>query len=365
MSVKPILLALLFTVLSATGYAQTDEVYTDAAYADQNGSDWLYVLTLILLIGATVVTLYYMGVILWIRAKMSNVKIGLYQLVLMRLKKVSPQKVIHEMIKAAEAGIHIPYYKLVSHVLAGGSISKTVDAVISAKNADAELEGEQKLNLDFDTAANIDLADYDVAKAVHDAIHYRVAETEPVRAFALDGIELTMKCKVTMRPRIKRIVGGVSSATVLARVNEAVVTAIGNTPTHLEVLRSPYLIAEKVLSQKNLFVDTAYDVFSIDISDIEIGKDIHAELEVERARARKETAEAERHEAVTMEQKMRAKAEEARVRVLEAEREVQRAMAAAFLEGTIDIQKYHEIQNTIADTKMRESISKSVKNENT
>jgi len=323
-----------------------------------NSSSILVGIFFLVLLGVFTVFVYYMGFILWFRARLSGVKLNLYHLVIMRIKRVPIYLIVNAMIKGGEADIVIPAGKLISHYMSGGDISKVVEALITAKNADMELSEDDQLNLSFDVAANIDLANYDVMRAVHDSIHYRVLETEPIRAYAKDGVELTMKCKVTIRPQIRKIVGGISSATVLARVNEGLVSIIGRTETHYKVIEDPYKIANAVENMKELFSDTAYIVKSIDISDIEIGKDIRAEIAIERAEAEKKKAEAEQAKAVSKEQMMKALAQEAKVNLINAETEVQKAMAAAFLDGKLSVHEYHQMMNTEADTRMRESISK-------
>ena len=227
--------------------------------------------------------------------------------------------------------------KLVAHYHSGGKILNVVNAVVAAKNADKELGEIKKMRLTFKTAANIDLAGIDIEAAVRDAIHFKVVDTEKISAYAADGIQLTMKCKVTIRPKISMIIKGAGEETILARINEGLVSEIGLTQTHREILKSPYLLANKVESKKELFEDTAYDIISIDISNIEVGKDIEAELKTLRAKANYE---------------------EERVRHLKIESEVQKAMADAFRDGTFSIHDYHKMKNMEADTEMREALSK-------
>ncbi len=228
--------------------------------------------------------------------------------------------------------------KLVEHYHSGGKILNVVNAVVSAKNADMELEDNtRKLELNFEAAANIDLAGINIEEAVKDAIQFKVVQTDPISAYAADGIQLTMRCKVTIRPRIRKIIKGAGEETILARINEGIVSQIGLTPTHRIILENPYKLADEVEKKTALFEDTAYDVISIDISDIQVGKDIEAELKTLRAKANYE---------------------EERVRHLMIEAEVQKAMADAFRDGTFSIKDYHKLKNMEADTIMREAISK-------
>ena len=262
-----------------------------------------------------------------------------------------------EMIKAREAGIILTTAQMESHFLAGGDVKNVVDALISATNADEELDEKLKLNLTFKIAANIDLAKFDVLRAVEEATHIRVLETPPIRGFAKDGVEVTMKCRVTIRPKIREIVSGAGSETVIARVNEAVVTEIGTLDSHYQLLESAYLVADNVEKRTDLMEGTAYSLLGIDLTDIEVGKDIHAELAIERAHADKAKAEAKKAQAISREQEEIANAQEAKVKLISAETEVQKAMAAAFLDGKLSVHEYHEIQNTEADTEMRENLA--------
>ena len=318
----------------------------------------LLIISLIILSFALGVILYLMGAIIWLRAKFSGVKIGLYQLTVMRFKRVPQDMIVDVMIKAAEAKVQVTQKELESHYLAGGNIQRVVSALIAAKNADEELVEKERFNLNFKVLANIDMAGIDVAKAVTESIHYLVKETAGITAYAKDGVQLTMKAKVTMRPRIRQLVGGAGPETVLARVDEGIVTAVGQTKTHYDVLKSPYQIAEDVMQKAEITEGTSFDIISIDISDIQVGKDIHAELAIERAHASKAKSEADKYAAIALEQEMKAKAQEAKVRLIEAEVEVQKAMAAAFLDGNLSIHDYHNMMNTEADTEMRKSISK-------
>lgn len=292
------------------------------------------------------------------KARKSNVRVTVHDIKELHLAKVDVSLIVDALIKAQNGGLDLSIEQLKEHYLAGGNVSKVVDAMTEAKNADAEMGEDARLNLDFITAKNIDLSGYDVAKSVYDTINYQVLETDGITGVPKDGVQLTMKCKVTLRPILRKIVGSAGAETVLARVDEGVETEIGQTPSHYDVLANPYQIADNVEKKPEITVGTAYQLISIDISDIQVGKDIHAELAIERAHAEKVVAEARRYEAITQEQTMKAKAQEATAKVIEAEVEVQKAMAAAFLDGNLTIKEYHNLQNMMADTNMRKSFSK-------
>lgn len=317
---------------------------------------WMVFLAIIML-AVLAAILYFMGMTIWVRAKFSGVSIGLWRLSVMRFQKVPPEKVIELLIKSSEAKVTVTERDLVNHYLAGGNIEIVVDALIAAQKADTELD--RKLNLTFEILANIDLAGFEVKKAVHEAINYQVLETDGITGYALDGVQLNMKAKITIQPQIRKLIGNAGPETVVARVDEGLATSIGKAGSHYDILKNPFFVADEVLKDPEITVDTAYRVISIDISDIKVGKDIHAELAKERAEADKERAEAKRQQALATEQEMKAKAQEARVRLIEAEVGVQKAMAAAFLDGNLSIHDYHQMQNTEADTKMRNALSKS------
>jgi len=292
-----------------------------------------------------------------ITAKRTGVKISVRDIKELYLANVDVKLILGCMTKAKNAGLEVTMDQLKKHSLAGGHIGKVVEAMIEANNADKEMSNREKLNLDFKMATNIDLAGLDVAQTVHDCINFQVYETDGARGVPLDGVELFMKCKVTLRPLIRKIVGGAGYQTVLARVSEAVETEIGNAVSHYDVLKSPYLIADKIETITTLTANTAYEMLSVDISDIKIGKDIHAELAIERAEAAKANAVADNLKAIAMEQAMKAKTQEATSKVIEAQVEVQKAMAAAFLDGSLNMQEYQRILNSQADTKMRDSFA--------
>jgi uncharacterized protein YqfA (UPF0365 family) len=237
---------------------------------------------------------------------------------------------------AQEGNVKVSKEKLVQNFLEGGKILEVVKSVVAANNADKELQEDAKLNLDYETAMNISLAGIDILTAVNEAINFKVLQTTEIIGYAGDGVEVRMKARVTVRPKIRKIIRGAGEETVLARVNEALVTEIGRVASHYEILEDPYEVADIVEKREELFFDTAFEVKSIDISDIKIGRSIHAELDIEIAKAESEKAKA---------------------RVLSAEEEVQRAMAEAFRNGTFSIEDYKRMKNLESDTKMRESLT--------
>ena len=315
--------------------------------------DLFFILIAGLCIVALVLFLYLVPIGLWFKALVSGVHISLLQLVFMRLRKVPPTIVVNNMISATKAGLSLNQSELEAHYLAGGRVSAVVNALISADKAN--------MSLDFKTATAIDLAGRDVFKAVQMSVNPKVIDTPPVAAVAKDGIQLIAKARVTVRTNIKQLVGGAGEETVLARVGEGIVTSIGSAMSHKQVLENPDSISKLVL-QKGLDSGTAFEILSIDIADIDIGKNIGAQLQMDQAEADKNIAQAKAEErramAVASEQEMKAKAEEARAKVIEAEAEVPRAMAEAFRNGNLGIMDYYKMQNIQADTSMRESISK-------
>jgi uncharacterized protein YqfA (UPF0365 family) len=298
------------------------------------------------------VLLYYVPVALWFSALVSGVRISLIQLVLMRWRKVPPQVIVTAMIASKKAGIDLGRDDLEAHFLAGGHVKSVVDSLISADKAN--------MDLDFKTATAIDLAGRDVFEAVQMSVNPKVIDTPPVTAVAKDGIQLICKARVTVRASIKQLVGGAGEETVLARVGEGVVSSIGSSPSHKSVLENPDSISKVVLS-KGLDSGTAFEILSIDIADIDIGKNIGAVLQMDQANADKNVAQAKAEQrramAVALEQEMKAKAQEARAKVIEAEAEVPKALADAFRNGNLGVMDYYKFNNIKADTKMRESIA--------
>lgn len=289
---------------------------------------------------------------LWIAAISSNVKVSLFALVGMKLRRVKPNMVVLPMIRAIKAGIEVDINQLESHLLAGGKVGRVVDALIAAHRA--------KLDLTFERAAAIDLAGRDVLEAVRMSVTPKVIETPLVVAVAKNGIEVKALAKVTVRANLDRLVGGAGEETIIARVGEGIVTTVGSSTSHKEVLENPDMISERVLG-KGLDSGTAFEILSIDIADIDLGKNIGAMLQAEQAEADKVIAQAKAEErrafAIAKEQEMKALVEEMRAKVVEAEAEVPLAMAEAFRKGNIGVMDYYNMQNIKADTSMRESIS--------
>lgn len=312
---------------------------------------------LIGIIVAVVVSIWllfvYIPVGLWFSALVSGVRVSLIQLVLMRWRNVPPKVIVNAMITTKKAGLEIKRDDLEAHYLAGGKIKNVVEALISADKAN--------MGLDFKTATAIDLAGRDVFQAVQMSVNPKVINTPPVTAVAKDGIQLIAKARVTVRANIQQLVGGAGEETVLARIGEGVVSTIGSATSHKAVLENPDLISRAVLA-KGLDAGTAFEILSIDIADIDIGKNIGAVLQMDQANADKNIAQAQaekrRAMAVALEQEMVAKAQEARAAVILAEAEIPKAIAEAFRSGNLGIMDYYKFQNIQADTSMRESIAK-------
>lgn len=300
-----------------------------------------------------VIFLWFFPVTLWFQALISGVRISLIQLVLMRWRGVSPNTIVMAMVTGTKAGLTLHANELEAHYLAKGNVPKVVNALISADKAN--------IHLDFKMAAAIDLAGRDVFEAVQMSVNPKVINTPPVTAVAKDGIQLIAKARVTVRANIKQLVGGAGEETVLARVGEGIVSSIGSAESHKLVLENPDSISKVVLN-KGLDAGTAFEILSIDIADIDIGKNIGAVLQMDQAEADKNIAQARAEErramAVALEQEMKAKAQEARARVIEAEAEVPLAMAEAFRTGNLGIMDYYRMKNMQADTEMRENIAK-------
>jgi uncharacterized protein YqfA (UPF0365 family) len=298
------------------------------------------------------VIFYFIPVGLWFTALLSGVRISLLQLVFMRWRKVPPQVIVRSMISATKAGLKPVRDELEAHYLAGGNVVSVINALISADKANIELE--------FKTATAIDLAGRDVLEAVQMSVNPKVIDTPPVTAVAKDGIQLVAKARVTVRANIKQLVGGAGEETVLARVGEGVVSSIGSSDSHKKVLENPDSISRVVLD-KGLDSGTAFEILSIDIADIDIGKNIGAVLQMDQANADKNIAQAKAEErramAVALEQEMKAKAQEARANVIQAEAEIPKAISDAFRSGNLGIMDYYKFKNIQADTKMRDSIA--------
>lgn len=314
-------------------------------------------LTSILTIAALVIVflsiiLYFIPVGLWFSATVSGVKISLLQLVLMRWRKVPPSVIVSSMIEGTKAGVELNASQLEAHFLAGGNVPNVVHALVSAQKAN--------ISLDFKMATAIDIAGRNVFEAVQMSVNPKVINTPPVSAVAKDGIQLVAKARVTVRANIKQLVGGAGEETVLARVGEGIVSSIGSSESHKTVLENPDFISKVVLS-KGLDAGTAFEILSIDIADIDVGRNIGAFLQMDQANADKNIAQAKAEEkramAVAYEQEMIAKAQEARAKVILAETEIPLAIAEAFRTGNLGIMDYYKLKNIQADTTMRESIA--------
>lgn len=299
---------------------------------------------------------YFIPVGLWFSAAVSGVRISLLQLILMRWRKVPPSVIVNEMITGTKAGLKLNANELEAHYLAKGNVPNVIQALVSAQKA--------SITLDFRMAAAIDLAGRDVFEAVQMSVNPKVINTPPVSAMAKDGIQLIAKARVTVRANIKQLVGGAGEETVLARVGEGIVSSIGSATSHKSVLENPDFISRVVL-EKGLDAGTAFEILSIDIADIDVGKNIGAELQIDQANADKNIAQAKAEErramAVATEQEMIAKAQEARAKVILAEAEIPLAMAEAFRSGNLGIMDYYKMKNIEADTNMREKIVKAEK----
>lgn len=317
-----------------------------------SGPGLLIVIVIISVVGLWTL-LYFIPVGLWFQAVLTGTRVSLLQLIFMRWRKVPPSIIVNAMIAAKKAGITITADQMEAHFLAGGHIQNVVNALISADKAN--------IPLDFNMATAIDLAGRDVFEAVTMSVNPKVIDTPPVTAVAKDGIQLIAKARVTVRANIKQLVGGAGEDTILARVGEGIVTSIGSAMSHKSVLENPDSISKVVLA-RGLDSGTAFEILSIDIADVDIGKNIGAALQMDQAEADKNIAQAKAEErramAVAVEQEMKAKAQEARAKVIEAEAQIPLAMAEAFRSGNFGIMDYYRMKNIQADTEMRESISK-------
>ena len=295
--------------------------------------------------------LYFIPLGLWFSAVFARVYVPIGQLIGMRIRKVPPSIIINALVSATKAGLKLNRDDLEAHYLAGGNVRSVVNALISADKAN--------IALDFKAATAIDLAGRDVLEAVQMSVNPKVINTPPVTAVAKDGIQLISKARVTVRANIRQLVGGAGEDTVLARVGEGIVSSIGSAESHKTVLENPDFISRVVL-EKGLDAGTAFEILSIDIADIDIGKNIGAVLQMDQANADKNIAQAKAEErramAVALEQEMKAKAQEARAKVIEAEGQIPLAMAEAFKAGNLGVMDYYRMRNIEADTRMRDSI---------
>lgn len=310
------------------------------------------ILLIVLVVAALIVFFFISSALsLWMQALISGARVGLFNIVFMRFRKVPPKLIVESKIMAVKAGLEIGSDDLESHYLAGGNVLRVVQALIAADKAN--------IPLPFKRAAAIDLAGRNVLEAVQMSVNPKVIETPRVAAMAKDGIQLTAITRVTVRANIDRLVGGAGEETVLARVGEGIVTTIGSANNHKQVLENPDSISKRVL-EKGLDAGTAFEILSIDIADVDVGKNIGAELETDRAEADKKIAQAKAEErramAIAAEQEMMARVQEMRAKVVEAEAQVPMAMAEAFRSGNLGIMDYYRMKNIAADTKMRDTL---------
>ncbi len=308
---------------------------------------------LVIIALAILVLLYFVGsaISLWIQALVSGARVSLISIVFMRFRKVPPKLIVNVKIMAAKAGLDISTNDLESHFLAGGDVMRVAQALIAADKASIELN--------FNRAVAIDLAGRNVLEAVQMSVNPKVIETPLVAAMAKNGIQLKAIARVTVRANIDRLVGGAGEETILARVGEGIVTTIGSADTHKLVLENPDMISKRVL-EKGLDAGTAYEILSIDVADVDVGKNIGAELETDRAEADKKIAQAKAEErramAIAVEQEMKARVQEMQAKVVEAEAMVPLAMAEAFKKGNMGVMDYYKMKNIAADTQMRDTI---------
>lgn len=295
----------------------------------------------------------FVPVALWISALAAGVRVSIFTLIGMRLRRVIPARIVNPLIKAHKAGLDVSINQLESHYLAGGNVDRVINALIAAQRANIELS--------FERCAAIDLAGRDVLEAVQMSVNPKVIETPFIAGVAINGIEVKAKARITVRANLDRLVGGAGEDTIIARVGEGIVSTIGSSESHSKVLENPDLISQTVLG-KGLDSGTAFEILSIDIADVDIGKNIGAELQIEQAQADKNIAQAKAEErramAVANEQEMVAKVQEMKAKVVEAEAEVPMAMAEALRSGNLGIMDYMNYKNIQADTSMRDSIAK-------
>jgi uncharacterized protein YqfA (UPF0365 family) len=314
---------------------------------------FFYLIVAVLIIIVLSVFFTFVPVMLWISALASGVRVSILTLIAMRIRRVIPSRIINPLIKATKAGLGLTINQLESHYLAGGNVDRVVNALIAAQRANIDLM--------FERAAAIDLAGRDVLQAVQMSVNPRVIETPIVAAVAKDGIEVKVIARVTVRANIDRLVGGAGEETIIARVGEGIVTTVGSAESHKEVLENPDSISRVVLS-KGLDAGTAFEILSIEIADVDVGRNIGAKLQIDQAEADKQIAQAKAEErramAVAQEQEMRARVVEMRAKVVEAESQVPLAMAEALRQGKIGVMDYMNLKNIEADTNMRSSFGK-------
>ena len=302
---------------------------------------------IVIVILAVSIFLHFVPLGLWVSAISANVSVSIVSLIGMRLRRVPPGRIVLPLIKANKAGLDVSVNQLEAHYLAGGNVDKVVDALIASHRA--------QINLPFERAAAIDLAGRDVLDAVQMSVNPKVIETPIVSAVAANGIELKIKARVTVRANIDRLVGGAGEPTIIARVGEGIVTTVGSSENHKDVLANPDDISKTVLG-KGLDAGTAFEILSIDIADVDVGRNIGAELQTDQAKA-----EERRAMAVAREQEMKAYTQEMEAKVVEAQAEVPHAMAQALREGKLGVMDYYQLNNIQSDTDMRQAISASGK----
>ncbi len=320
------------------------------------GSIILAVVAIIAVVIVLIMFVNFFPIGLWISAIASGVRVSISALVGMRFRRINPSRIVLPLIKATKAGLDVGINEMEAHLLAGGNVDRVINALIAAQAA--------AIPLDFEDCRAIDLAGRDVLEAVQMSVNPKVIETPVIAAIAKDGIELRAKARVTVRANIARLVGGAGEETIIARVGEGIVTTVGSSETHKEVLENPDLISQTVLS-KGLDAGTAFEILSIDIADVDVGRNIGAQLQMDQAEADRRIAQAKAEErramAVAQEQEMIASVQEMRAKVIEAEAEVPKAMASALREGKLGVMDYYQMQNVISDTQMRQSIAQGEK----
>ena len=311
------------------------------------------IIIIVLILIFIILFLTFVPIGLLISASASGVPVSVGTVVGMRLRKVAPPRIVNPLIKATKAGLGLPIDKLEAHYMAGGNVDRVVNALIAARGAD--------IPLDFEKACTIDLAGRNVLEAVQMSINPKVIETPIIAAVAMDGIELRAKAKVTVRANIDRLVGGAGEETIIARVGEGIVTTVGSSKSHKEVLENPDSISRTVLN-KGLDAGTAFEILSIDIADVDVGRNVGAQLQIDQAEADKRIAQAKAEErramAVAQEKENEATVAGMRAKVIEAEAQVPMAIAQAFRDGKLGVLDYYNMKNVISDTEMREAISK-------
>lgn len=321
--------------------------------------DPIIIYLIVIALGVVVISVFlsFFPVVLWLSAWASGVRIGIITLVAMRIRRVVPSRIVNPLIKATKAGLGVNINQLESHYLAGGNVDRVVNSLIAAQRAN--------IDLIFERAAAIDLAGRDVLQAVQMSVNPKVIETPIISAVAKDGIEVKVMARVTVRANIDRLVGGAGEETIIARVGEGIVTTVGSANSHKDTLENPDSISRTVL-EKGLDSGTAFEILSIDIADVDVGRNIGAKLQTDQAEADKQIAQAKAEErramAVAQEQEMKARVVEMQAKVVEAESQVPLALSEALREGKLGVMDYMNYQNIEADTDMRSSFGKSTDN---